>query len=280
MDYRISPDNIVGFALGRGGTNWGVSDGLGSGTSHMFQAGLYSFNRWGPVYLSAAVADSAHEANTTRTVTIAGTDTLTANFNANVISARVEGGYRYGIGTSGITPYAAAQGQWMHVPSYSESATAGSSALALSYGSQNPTDVRSELGSWLDCGVPFDGGALLPLYGVGPGPTTPTASAPPRYSSNRCREPVSSSQPPSPRTTAPWPLPARNTVWEMAGHCSRNSTDSSPATRRSTPALAPCATLGEEQGCKGTCPHLFIWWDSLSSRRASRASCGSRSTRT
>jgi Autotransporter beta-domain len=167
MDYRISPDNIVGFALGGGGTNWGVSDGLGSGTSHMFQAGLYSFNRWGPVYLSAAVADSAHEANTTRTVTIAGADTLAANFNANVISARVEGGYRYGIGTSGVTPYAAAQGQWMHVPSYSENATAGSSALALSYGSQNPKDLRSELGSWLDCGVLFDGGMLLTLYGRG-----------------------------------------------------------------------------------------------------------------
>jgi hypothetical protein len=53
MDYRISPDNIVGFALGGGGTNWGVAEGLGSGASHMFQAGLYSFNRWGPVYLSA-----------------------------------------------------------------------------------------------------------------------------------------------------------------------------------------------------------------------------------
>ena len=29
------------------------------------------------------------------------------------------------------------------------------------------TVSASELGSWLDCGVPFDGGALLTLYGRG-----------------------------------------------------------------------------------------------------------------
>ena len=37
VDYRLSPDTVVGFALGGGGTNWNLSQGLGSGKSDAFQ---------------------------------------------------------------------------------------------------------------------------------------------------------------------------------------------------------------------------------------------------
>src|SRR5664280_219692 len=45
LDYRLSPDTKIGFALGGAGTNWGLSDGLGGGKSDAFQAGIYGLTR-------------------------------------------------------------------------------------------------------------------------------------------------------------------------------------------------------------------------------------------
>ena len=36
MDYHYSPDTIFGFALGGGGTNWGIASG-GTGRSDAFR---------------------------------------------------------------------------------------------------------------------------------------------------------------------------------------------------------------------------------------------------
>jgi autotransporter-associated beta strand protein len=46
LDYRLTPDTVLGFALAGGGTNWSLSQGLGSGKSDAFQAGLYGTTRW------------------------------------------------------------------------------------------------------------------------------------------------------------------------------------------------------------------------------------------
>src|SRR3954463_10052919 len=46
----------VGFALAGGGTGWGLANGLGSGRSDAFQAGVYGTTRAGNAYLSAALA--------------------------------------------------------------------------------------------------------------------------------------------------------------------------------------------------------------------------------
>ena len=54
VDYKLSPDTMLGFALAGGGTGWGLSQGLGGGNSDAFQAGLYGSQRFGPWYVSAA----------------------------------------------------------------------------------------------------------------------------------------------------------------------------------------------------------------------------------
>ena len=95
LDYRVTPDTLVGFALAGGGTDWSLDQASGSGRSDMFQAGVYGRTRLGAVYLAGALAYSLHDVTTNRTVTIAGSDVLAANFRANVFSGRFEGGYRY-----------------------------------------------------------------------------------------------------------------------------------------------------------------------------------------
>ncbi len=146
LDYHYSPETIFGFALGGGGTNWGLSSG-GNGHSDAFQAGVYGMTHSGPAYLSAALAFADHLMTTNRA---AMGDTLTANFNAQSYGVRAEGGYRYAVlPTLGVTPYAGLQAQDFHVPTLSESDATGG-GFGLSYASMNATDVRSELGSRFD----------------------------------------------------------------------------------------------------------------------------------
>jgi uncharacterized protein with beta-barrel porin domain len=147
-DYRISPFTVAGFALAGGGTNFSVA-GSGSGHSDLFQAGAFVRHTVGAAYLSAALAYGWQDITTNRTVTVAGSDQLQAKFNANALSGRLEGGYRYVtpfIGGVGITPYAAAQFTTFDLPGYAERALVGSNAFALAYGAKDVTDPRSELG--------------------------------------------------------------------------------------------------------------------------------------
>ena len=162
LDYHLSPGTVVGFALAGAGTNWSLAQGLGSGKSDAFQAGVYGATRWGAAYLAAAFAYANHWMSTDR-FAFAG-DHLTADFNAQSLGGRVEGGYRFGTIYGGLTPYAAIQAQSFRTPSYSETDTAGS-GFALSYDGRTGTDTRSELGARFDRLIALYPGAALSLRG-------------------------------------------------------------------------------------------------------------------
>jgi uncharacterized protein with beta-barrel porin domain len=147
-DYLFSPNTIAGFALAGGGTNFSVANG-GTGRSDLFQMGAYVRHTQGPAYVSASLAYGWQDITTTRDVTVAGFDQLRAQFNANAWSGRLEGGYRFvqpWIGGIGITPYAAAQFVTFDLPAYAEQAITGLNTFALSYGANDVTDARTELG--------------------------------------------------------------------------------------------------------------------------------------
>jgi autotransporter-associated beta strand protein len=147
MDYHFSPDTIFGFALGGGGTNWGLASNLGTGRSDAFQSGVYGITRAGPAYLAGAFAFTNHWMTTSRTAV---GDSLSASFDAQSYGGRLEAGYGYGVlPTLGFTPYAAVQAQEFHTPSYSESDLTGG-GYGLSYSAMDATDVRSELGARFD----------------------------------------------------------------------------------------------------------------------------------
>jgi autotransporter-associated beta strand protein len=145
-DYRFSPFTLAGFALAGGGTSFSIANGLGSGRSDLFQAGAFVRHTVGPAYISAALAYGWQDITTDRTVTIAGVDQLRAKFNANALSGRVEGGYRFVTPWMGITPYAAGQFTTFDLPAYAEQAVLGANTFALAYGSKSVTASRSELG--------------------------------------------------------------------------------------------------------------------------------------
>ncbi len=65
MDYHYSPDTIFGFALGGGGTNWGLGTGRYR-TKRRIPGGVYGITRSGPAYLAAAVPFANHWMTTNR----------------------------------------------------------------------------------------------------------------------------------------------------------------------------------------------------------------------
>ncbi|QQO31720.1 autotransporter-associated beta strand repeat-containing protein [Bradyrhizobium diazoefficiens] len=162
-DYRLSPDTLLGFALGGAGFNFSVADALGGGRADVFQAGLYAHHNFGPAYVSAALAYGWQDVTTDRTVTVSGTDRLTANFKASTSSGRLETGWRFvplPASTFGVTPYAAVQATTFHLPGYGETAIVGSNQFALSYTAQDTTNIRTELGGRTDQRFLVDDGVL------------------------------------------------------------------------------------------------------------------------
>ena len=150
MEYRPDPNTRLGFALAGSGLNWGLAQGLGTGRSDAFQAGVYAKSYFGPAYVSAALAFGNNWFTTNRTAL---GDQLTATFAGQSYAARAEGGYRFALpmqyAVIGVTPYAALQTQWLHTPSYSETDLAGG-GLGLTYNSTTANDTRSELGARFD----------------------------------------------------------------------------------------------------------------------------------
>uniref|UniRef100_A0A7Z0QC28 Autotransporter domain-containing protein n=1 Tax=Bradyrhizobium barranii subsp. barranii TaxID=2823807 RepID=A0A7Z0QC28_9BRAD len=163
LDYRFSPSTIAGFALAGGGTGFNVN-GLGWGRSDLFQAGAFVRHTAGPAYITAALAYGWQDVTTNRIVTAAGVDQLRAQFNANALSGRIEGGYRYATQWIGLTPYAAAQATMFSLPNYSEFAVVGNSTFALNYAAKDVTSTRTELGLRADRSFAAAGG-LMTLRG-------------------------------------------------------------------------------------------------------------------
>ena len=150
IDHRITPETVVGVALGGGGTNWGLAQGLGSGRSDAFLAGVHARMLFGPAYVSAGLAFSNHWITTNQ---VALGDQLSASFSGQSFGARLEVGYHYGVpaatGSFGVTPYGAVQTQVFYTPSYTETDLNGG-AVALAFADKRATDTRSELGARFD----------------------------------------------------------------------------------------------------------------------------------
>jgi uncharacterized protein with beta-barrel porin domain len=143
FDYRLTPETLVGFALGGAGATFGLANGLGGGRSEMFQAGLYGRHTSGAAYISGALAWGWQDITLDRTVFA---NSYRANFDTNAVTGRLEGGWRFAYGTSGITPYAAGQVTSFFLPGYAEQLVAGVNTFALTYAEKDVTASRTELG--------------------------------------------------------------------------------------------------------------------------------------
>ena len=142
-DYRVSPDTMIGFALGAAGTSYRLGQGLGGGSSDVFQIGLYGRHQIGAAYIAAALAYGWQDVTTERRFM---GDRLTGRFTTQAFSGRVETGYRFATGFAGLTPYAAGEVVSLSTAGYREQVTSGSGLFALDYAGRSATVWRTELG--------------------------------------------------------------------------------------------------------------------------------------
>src|SRR5690606_24239879 len=146
-----------------GGTSFGLSDGLGSGRSDLFQAGVFSRQALGYAgYLTGAFAYGWHNVSTERVAPTG--ERLRGAYKASVFSGRIEAGWRVETALAGVTPYAAAQAISYRLPSYLEQGNGAIDSFALGYVARDVTATRSELGLRLDRTTVM-GDTLLTLRG-------------------------------------------------------------------------------------------------------------------
>ncbi len=167
LDFRVSPDTLIGLAVGGGGTDWNIS-GRGTGSGSDVQGGIYGMTRFGDSYASAAFAYGHHDLTTNRSVTVGAVlDQLTADVGADHVAGRVEGGHRFAVSPQfGVAPYVGLEVQSFALPAYRERDTTGLNAFALNYAARTTTDTRSEFGARLDSqplalGDPFGDATLV-----------------------------------------------------------------------------------------------------------------------
>jgi uncharacterized protein with beta-barrel porin domain len=153
----INADTRVGVALGGGGTDYSLANGLGGGHSNTFQLALHGRTEIGAAHLSAAVGYGLHDVTTSRYVTFAGVDHFSGRYLAQSLAGEVEAGYALGA----VTPYAALRGQVLYTPGYSEATQSGASTFAMTYGAHTALAARVEVGARLDWSQQLDGGGTF-----------------------------------------------------------------------------------------------------------------------
>jgi uncharacterized protein with beta-barrel porin domain len=158
--FRISPALTAGYALGGGGTDFSLSNSLGRGSSEFFQVGGFLSGSFNNAYITGALAYSREHITTERTITVAGTDLLRAEFNGNTTSGRIEVGYRFDMPIANMTPYLAGQYAVLRLPSFIEETVSGANTFALDYDAKNVSNSFTELGVRLDQSFPLKDGTF------------------------------------------------------------------------------------------------------------------------
>jgi outer membrane autotransporter protein len=147
VDTRLDANLLAGLTVGVGHQDF--SSGNGAGNSDDVMLGGYFRESLGNAYLAGSVAYGWHSIATSRTVTISGTDVLTARFDAHDIGGRIEAGWRLPLEDINLTPYGAWTRSSFDAPSYGESAASGASTFALSTAARTTAVGRTELGAKL-----------------------------------------------------------------------------------------------------------------------------------
>jgi outer membrane autotransporter protein len=151
---------VVGLAVAGGQSNFGLSDGLGTGTSDFLQVGAYGKTWIDTYYVSVAGSTGHYDLSTTRSIAVPSiSDRFSASFAGVGVGARVEAGDRFAFAGFGWTPFVAFQTEAIRTPAYQETAALGNSAFALAYNAQTNTRARTELGGDIDgrIGAVFNG---------------------------------------------------------------------------------------------------------------------------
>ncbi|MFN3662260.1 ice-binding family protein [Yoonia sp.] len=142
LNYALSDRTDLGVALSWNTAEFTLGDNAGSGSSETVFVALRGRTASERAYLEGALAFGRSAVTTDRTVTVAGTDRLVAETDADILAVHVEAGYSLG----NFSPFVGLRAQSHTTKAFTETAAEGSSAYALRYDEQTSRSLRSELG--------------------------------------------------------------------------------------------------------------------------------------
>jgi autotransporter-associated beta strand protein len=168
LDYQFAPDLLAGFALGGSSSNFSVRDRITSGHLEGAHFGGYAVKTWASLYAAAALSFSTFRNSETRSIVgIGPTETASGSFGSNLLSGRVELGWKQAWGWFAVTPFAAVQVSQLWQNGFTESSpvpVGAADPLGLSFGSRSVTSLPTFLGAQFDTRFVFRNGMALSPY--------------------------------------------------------------------------------------------------------------------
>lgn len=168
VDRQLTPDFLLGFAVGGSGSNFSASSLSTSGRINAGHVGTYAIQRIGAAYVAATMNYARGETTTERTITGVGTtETAKGRFASDQISGRIEIGRKYGFRGYSLTPFAAIEPAVLWQNAYAETSTTATGApgtLGLSYQSNTVTSLPVFLGAQVNASYALANGRTLSPY--------------------------------------------------------------------------------------------------------------------
>jgi autotransporter-associated beta strand protein len=168
LDYQFAPDLLAGFAIGGSSSNFSVRDRITSGHLEGAHFGGYAVKTWQQLYAAAALSFSTFRNSETRSIVgIGPTETASGSFGSNLLSGRVELGWKQAWGWFAVTPFAAVQVSQLWQNGFTESSpvpVGAADPLGLSFGSRSVTSLPTFLGAQFDTRFVFRNGMALSPY--------------------------------------------------------------------------------------------------------------------
>jgi outer membrane autotransporter protein len=168
LDYQFAPDLLAGFAIGGSTSNFSVRDRITSGNLEGAHFGGYAVKTWREVYAAAALSFSTFRNSETRSIVgIGPTETASGSYGSNLLSGRVEAGWKQSFNWFSVTPFAAVQVSQLWQNAFTETNPPPIGAidqLGLTYNSKSITSLPTFLGAQFDTRLTFRNAMALTPY--------------------------------------------------------------------------------------------------------------------
>jgi outer membrane autotransporter protein len=156
LDRLVSPDLLVGFAIGGSAANFSVPDRLTSGQLQGGHIGVYGIKEWGALYTAGSLSYSRFDNQTNRMIVgIGPAEAVKGSFASNQISGRFELGWRQTSERYSVTPFVAIEATQLWQAGYTETSTG---ILALTYAAHSVSSLPLFLGVQFDTRLVQDNG--------------------------------------------------------------------------------------------------------------------------
>jgi uncharacterized protein with beta-barrel porin domain len=162
FDWQAAPDLRVGLAVGGSESTFSVASLSTSGRMTAGHVGAYAMKTWGAYYIAASLSYARLDNSTTRTITGVGpTETVSGRFDSDLLSGRVELGWKQAYGRVNVTPFVAVEPSVAWQRGFTES---GTGILGLTVASHTATSLPTFVGVQFDGRYVTPEGAVLAPY--------------------------------------------------------------------------------------------------------------------